>query len=78
MVAMGEADTQVALQTFSGRTARIVLISSCNVYRAYGRLTKAELGPLEAVPLREDAPLRSFLIPIEDPISVVHDGVRKL
>ena len=63
MVAMGEADADAAVHAFDGRAGRFVLISSCDVYRAYGRLTKAEPGPLDAVPLREDSPLRSVLYP---------------
>lgn len=61
MVAMGEADARAAVETFSGRVRRFVLVSSCDVYRAYGRLTKIEPGPPERVPLTEDAPLRSAL-----------------
>lgn len=63
MVAMGKADADAAVHAFTGRTRRFVLISSCDVYRAYGRLTKAEPGPPEAVPLKEDAALRSTLYP---------------
>lgn len=63
MVAMGEADAQAAVQTFAGRTGRFVLISSGDVYRAYGRLTGLEPGEPDAVPLTEDAPLRSVLHP---------------
>lgn len=63
MTAMGEADTQAAAATFAGRAGRLVLVSSCDVYRAYGRLTKAEPGPPDPVPLTEDAPLRSVLYP---------------
>lgn len=63
MVAMGEADARAAVETFSGRTRRLVLVSSCDVYRAYGCLTKTEPGPREPVPLTEDAPLRSVLYP---------------
>ncbi len=63
MVAMGAADAEAAVRTFSGRAGRLVLVSSCDVYRAYGRLTKSEKGPPEPVPLSEDAPLRSVLYP---------------
>jgi len=63
MVAMGEADAAAAARAFAGRMGRLVLVSSCDVYRAYGRLTKTEPGPPEAVPLGEDAPLRSVLYP---------------
>ncbi|MCX8999110.1 NAD-dependent epimerase/dehydratase family protein [Rhizobiaceae bacterium BDR2-2] len=63
MVAMGAADAEAAALTFAGRTKRLVLISSCDVYRTYGRLMKTEPGPPDAAPLREDAPLRSVLYP---------------
>ncbi len=63
MVAMGEADAKAAVAAFRGRAGRLVLVSSCDVYRAYGRLTKAEPGPPDPVPLAEDAPLRSVLYP---------------
>lgn len=63
MVAMGEADAEAAVHAFRGRAGRFVLVSSCDVYRTYGRLTKTEPGPADAAPLREDAPLRSVLYP---------------
>ncbi|KQT61499.1 hypothetical protein ASG52_01015 [Methylobacterium sp. Leaf456] len=63
MVAMGAADAEAAVRAFSGRAGRLVLVSSSDVYRAYGRLTKAEPGPPEPAPLTEDAPLRSALYP---------------
>ncbi|WP_241123562.1 NAD-dependent epimerase/dehydratase family protein [Achromobacter xylosoxidans] len=63
MVAMGEADADVAVRAFAGRTGRLVLVSSCDVYQAYGRLMKTEPGPLHLVPLHEDSPLRSVLYP---------------
>ena len=37
---------------------RAVLITSCDVYRAFGRLWKSEPGPADPVPLTEDSPLR--------------------
>jgi nucleoside-diphosphate-sugar epimerase len=63
MVMMGEADAQAAAETFAGRAGRLVMISSGDVYRAYGRVTGLELGPPDPVPLDEDAPLRSVLYP---------------
>jgi len=66
MVAMGRADADAAVRMFEGRTQRLVMISSCDVYRAYGRLTKSEPGPPEPVPLNEDAPLRSVLYPYRE------------
>lgn len=63
MVAMGEADAGAAVEAFGGRTGRLVVVSSCDVYRAYGRLTRSEPGPCEPVPLDEEAPLRTVLYP---------------
>ncbi len=63
MILMGEADARVAASAFEGRAGRLVMISSGDVYRAYGRLTGQEPGPPEPMPLTEDAPLRSVLYP---------------
>jgi len=63
MVLMGEADAQAATAAFQGRTGRFVMISSGDVYRAYGRLTRIEPGPPDPVPLSENAPLRHVLYP---------------
>jgi nucleoside-diphosphate-sugar epimerase len=60
---MGEADARVAVQTFAGRTQRLVLLSSGDVYQAYGRFTGMEPGPIEQGLLTEDSPLRSTLYP---------------
>lgn len=63
MVAMGAADAKAAAEAFSGRAGRLVVISSCDVYRAYGRLIGTEPGAPDPVPLDEDAPLRAALYP---------------
>ena len=63
MVMMGEADAQAAADAFAGAAGRMVMISSGDVYRAYGRLTGHEPGPVDPVPLAEEAPLRSALYP---------------
>lgn len=63
MVAMGADDADAAVKTFSDRAGQLAVVSSCDVYRAYGRLTKAEPGEPEPVPLNEEAPLRSTLYP---------------
>src|SRR5689334_602359 len=63
MVMMSEADARAAAEAFAGRTGRMVMISSGDVYRAYGRLTGLEPGEPDPVPLTEDAPLRSVLYP---------------
>ena len=63
MIPMGEADSRAAMEAFRGRTSRVVALSSGDVYRAYGRLTGTESGPIEAGLLYEDSPLRSVLYP---------------
>ena len=49
--------------TFRGIAGRLVVISSGDVYRAYGVFTGLEPGSPEPVPIREDAPLRKVLYP---------------
>lgn len=67
MIAMGEEDALAAVRAFAGIARRIVAASSGDVYRAFGLLRGTEEGPLEPVPLREDAPLRSRLYPYRQP-----------
>lgn len=63
MIAMGEDDSRAALEAFRGRVERIVWLSSGDVYRAYGRFTGIEPGPVDNGLLTEDSPLRSVLYP---------------
>jgi nucleoside-diphosphate-sugar epimerase len=63
MIAMGERDAEAAMEAFVGHAARIVVLSSGDVYRAYGRFIGTEPGPIEAAPLTETAPLRDCLFP---------------
>ena len=46
MTPMGERDARAAVDTFRGRAARMVALSSGDVYRAYGRFTGLEPGRL--------------------------------
>jgi len=62
MIAMGVQDAQAVMDAFTGVAQRIVGVSSCDVYRAFARL-RGEAGPLELVPLGEDAPLRDTFFP---------------
>lgn len=72
-IAMGAADAEAAVQTFTGRAARLVLLSSGDVYRAYGRFTNIEPGPIDNTPLTEDAPLRTVLFPYRAQASSQND-----
>jgi hypothetical protein len=38
---MGAEDAEAFVRSFEGRVGRLVLISSCDVYRAYGPLPEA-------------------------------------
>ena len=66
MIAYTEDDAQGLVDTFRGVARRIVVLSSGDVYRAYGRFIGTEPGPLEPTPLAEDAPIRSMLFPYRD------------
>jgi nucleoside-diphosphate-sugar epimerase len=63
MVAMLASDGEALVEAARGRVRRVVLASSIDVYRAYGRLHGSEPGPPEPVPLTEDSPLREKLHP---------------
>jgi len=43
---------------FRGLARRATVITSCDVYRAFGRLWGTEPGPPDAIPLHEESPLR--------------------
>lgn len=63
MIAFTEADALGFMEAFRSLARRVVVISSADVYRAYGRFIGVESGPVEPTPLGEDAPLRSALFP---------------
>jgi nucleoside-diphosphate-sugar epimerase len=63
MFPVGQDDARAAVARFAGVARRMVALSSGDVYRAYGRLLGSEPGPLEPVPLDEDAPLREAFFP---------------
>jgi nucleoside-diphosphate-sugar epimerase len=63
MIAMGERDARAVVRAFTGRAQRLVVLSSGDVYRAYGRFTRIEPGPIEEGLLTEESPLRSALFP---------------
>ena len=60
MVPFREEDAE-RVRAFAGVARRVVVISSQDVYRAFGRLWRTELGPPDPVPLTEDSPLREKL-----------------
>jgi len=65
-VAYTERDAHTTMAALAGMARRIVVLSSMDVYRAYGRLKWLEPGPPDDVPLTEDAPLRASRYPDRD------------
>lgn len=63
---MTEDDADGMVTTFVGVARRAVVVSSSDVYRAYGRINRTEPGPPDPVPIREDAPLRGQLFADRD------------
>jgi nucleoside-diphosphate-sugar epimerase len=66
MIPFAAQDAWSVVCTFKGIARRVVALSSQDVYRAYGRLIGIERGPIEPVPVGEDAPLRTRLFPYRD------------
>jgi nucleoside-diphosphate-sugar epimerase len=62
-VAFNEADTLSLQEALVGHTGRLVVLSSLDVYRAYGRFARTEPGPPDPLPLGEDAALRATRYP---------------
>jgi nucleoside-diphosphate-sugar epimerase len=63
MWALTERHARVFLDRFRGFAGRAVVISSGDVYRAFGKLKRLEEGPPDPVPLDEEAPLRASRYP---------------
>ncbi len=67
MIAYTESDIEPVLHTFRGITNRLVMISSQDVYRAYGVARQADKGPLEPLPITEASAVRNNRYPYKDP-----------
>src|SRR5690554_3521967 len=66
MVLTTEEQAHAFTGLFAGSGARVVMVSSADVYRAYNRLFRREPGPPDPTPLTEEAPLREKLYPYRD------------
>lgn len=73
MIPLIESDAGDIIRVFSGTAARVVAISSQDVYREYGRIIKIESGDPDPLPLTEDSPLRSKLYPYRDKAKTPED-----
>jgi nucleoside-diphosphate-sugar epimerase len=63
MLLMLENDAKITMETLKGIAGRIVVVSSGDVYRAYGRLIGTEPGSPVPTPVSEESPLREKLYP---------------
>jgi len=63
MICYNEREASELVQLFSSVAGRIVVISSMDVYRAYGGLLRLEAAPLDHQSLDEDSPLRESRFP---------------
>jgi nucleoside-diphosphate-sugar epimerase len=61
LIVSSEGQARGLAETFAGPSCRLVLISSMDVYRAFGVLHGTEPGPPSPVPLTEDSSLRQNL-----------------
>lgn len=60
---MEQGDATQMTRVFRGVTPRVIVISSMDVYRAWGRLLNTEPGAPEPTPLTENSPLREERYP---------------
>lgn len=63
MACMSEEDALITTAALRGIARRTVVVSSIDVYRAYGRMHGSEPGPPEPLPLSETSPVREKLYP---------------
>jgi nucleoside-diphosphate-sugar epimerase len=63
MIAFEEEDTLPLLAVLNERGGRLIFLSSCDVYAAFGRLLGTETGSTDKSPITETSPLRTTLYP---------------
>ena len=61
MLAFTRDDAEMLMRVFRGISQRVVVPGSMDVYRPFGRLHGTEPGPVDPIPLSEEAPLREKL-----------------
>ncbi len=77
MIPRTEQEAWMVMGTFKSIARRVVALSSQDVYRAYGKLIRIEPGPIEPLPLTEEAPLRQKLYPYRGQILRDQDDPRR-
>lgn len=63
MVVWNEQHARDLMHTFAGVATRVVVASSQDVYRAFGRVNRHEDGEVDPTPITENSPLREHLYP---------------
>ncbi|MFY9608554.1 MAG: NAD-dependent epimerase/dehydratase family protein [Blastocatellia bacterium] len=63
MICYNEQEAADLVSALGSECGRLVVASSMDVYRSYGRLLGLEQGPPEAQPMNEDSPLRECRYP---------------
>jgi nucleoside-diphosphate-sugar epimerase len=63
MIPYAEQEALDVMRTFKGVAQRVVAVSSMDVYLAYDRFRRVDVGPAESALLDEDSPLRTNLYP---------------
>jgi nucleoside-diphosphate-sugar epimerase len=63
MIAFTEQDAKRFVSVFRGLAQRMVVVSSADVYKAYGMFIGLEEGPIAETPLEEGAALRTVRFP---------------
>ena len=69
MMLLNEVQAQELVAVTTGIAGRLVVASSCDVYRNYNQLRRVETGPVAAGRLTEDAPLREILYPYRNMVT---------
>lgn len=77
MIPLHDQHARQFVEVFRGVAARSVAISSCDVYRSYGRLIKKDTSEPENTPVTEDAPLRERMFPYRNDPPLPDDHPRK-
>lgn len=77
MMVMRERHARELVQTFAGVARRVVMLSSQDVYQAFGRVNKHEGGEIDLSPITEDSPLRTKLYPYRGETPRAEDDPRR-
>ena len=65
-IVLGEPDVRRTHELFSAIARRLIMTSSMDVYRVFGRLHGTEPGPRLSLPISEESELREVLYPYRD------------